>query len=42
MRIILTDEEFAEFLLILDQEPRDNPKMRTLFDRESPFQSEEE
>jgi uncharacterized protein (DUF1778 family) len=42
MRIILTDEEFADFLMILDREPEDDPKMRTLFERESPFENEEE
>lgn len=42
MRIILTDEEYAEFLAILDQEPEDSPRMRALFEKESPFQDKEE
>jgi len=42
MHITLTDEEYAEFLTILDQDPEDNPKMRALFEKESPFESGEE
>lgn len=41
MHIILTDEEYMEFLTILDQEPEENPKMRAFFEKESPFENEE-
>lgn len=33
----LAQEEFDAFLALLDREPRDNPKLRDLMSRQSPF-----
>lgn len=42
MRIILDPEAYDEFIRMLEQKPRDMPKLRKLLEKESPFADPEE
>lgn len=41
MRIILDPEAYDEFIRMLEQKPRDMPRLRKLLEMDSPFASEE-
>lgn len=42
MRIILDPEAYDEFVQMLEQKPRDMPKLRKLLEMDSPFAGPEE
>lgn len=42
MRILLDPEAYDEFIQMLEQKPRDMPRLRKLLEMESPFSGPEE